>query len=259
MAIEFRCPCGQTLRAGEGLEGRAVRCSSCKTRVVVPGGVQPPALVVVAEDPGIVDPPVRLDQRRNASARNRSLATILVACLALAFAVASYFRPVKPAAKPGPFQETVVAHQFIVMNFKGDKAAEFGMMTDGWSNGLPAIKLYDAGKVRAEFCLMSNGRVLLSLKNRNEQSRASMFVLSSGDPNTMDDTQISVENRDGQTAINMRADANSSAISILDGDDRSRIQLYAPMKDSPPHNVPSIIVFDPKTSPIVTIPPPLKP
>jgi hypothetical protein len=154
-----------------------------------------------------------------------------------------------------PLTETVEAKRFVVKYPDGTMAAEFGIMSEKPSPGLPALKLYEKGVLRAEMSVMSNDRVRFTLNDVAGTERAILFVQSSRDPDGTDSAEISVQNGKGQDVINIETDERGNGgISLLDGQAQSRIQLEVWPKDSPPRVVPTIRILDATGKEIVVIP-----
>jgi len=136
-------------------------------------------------------------------------------------------------------------------------AAEFGIMDEVPSPGLPAVRLYQRGKVRAEMAIQSLENVRLILNDVTGKERLILFNQSSSDPSKDDSTGLSLQNGEGGDVIQMQADKKGNGgISLLDTDARPRIQLEVWPKDELPDIRPSIMMFDAKGKEIVVIPPP---
>jgi hypothetical protein len=155
-----------------------------------------------------------------------------------------------------PLTETVEAKRFVVRYPDGSLAAEFGIMDEKPSPGLPALKLYDHGALRLEAAVMSHDGVRFTLNDVTGRDRLILFNQSSKDPGKHDSTELSLTSGEGRDVIGIEADRfGNGHISLFDADANARIQLGVIPKDEPPHIRPTITIFDTTGKEIVVIPP----
>jgi hypothetical protein len=175
----------------------------------------------------------------------------------ICLSVVAFFRPIAAGKADDPVSQVgnVEAKRFVVRYPDGSLAAEFGIMDEAPSTGLPGLRLYQSGKVRAEVCIQSHDGVRFVLNDATGRERLILFNQSSTDPSKHDSTELSLQGAEGADVIGMQADKHGDGhVSLFDAGGNTRIQLGVWGKDSPPKVVPSIMMFDAKGKEIVTIP-----